>query len=76
MIIVSDLSPISGLVSDEFVKKILRRFGKIAQTLVLDGCHRLTGNVLKTIATSPSLRSVSLKWCHQNYICILVRLFF
>ena len=72
VIIVSVLSPIIY----EFLKMILRRFGKIAPILVLDRCHRFTGNVLKTIATLPSIRSVSLKWCHKNYICILVRLSF
>ncbi len=61
----ADLSSISGLISDEFLKRICSRFGKIAQTLVLDGCHRITGKVFSTIAASLSLRSISLKWCNH-----------
>jgi hypothetical protein len=62
VIFVSDLSPISGLISDEFLKRICRRFGKIVQSLVLDGCHRITGKVLCSIAVMPSLSCISLKW--------------
>jgi hypothetical protein len=63
LIFVSDLSPISGMISDDFLKKICYRLGKPARTLVLDGCHRITGKVLSTIAVLPSLQSISLKWC-------------
>lgn len=63
MIFVSDLSPISGLITDDSLKKICCRLGKPARTLVLDGCHLITGKVLSTIAVLPSLRSISLKWC-------------
>jgi hypothetical protein len=63
LIFVSDLSPISGVISDEFLKKICWRLGKTAHTLVLDGCHRITGKVLSAIAVLPSLRGISLKWC-------------
>ena len=66
LIFVSDLSPISGLICDEFLKKICRQFGKKAQSLVLDGCHRITGKVLSTIAVLPSLRFISLKWCNDT----------
>ena len=75
LIFVSDLSPISGLISDEFVKKIFHQFGKIVTHLILDGCHRLTGKILNTIATSPSLRSVSLKWSWPFFLHSLRRAF-
>ena len=58
----ADLSPISGLVSDDVVRNIVKKFGKILTSLILDGCHLLTAEVLHAIASATSLRGISFKW--------------
>ena len=61
-IVASDLSPISGLISDDALKHILHRFRLVVGTLILDGCHRITGESLAVIADS-TLQNASFKWC-------------
>ena len=62
VIVASDLSPISGLISDDALKQIFHRFKLIVTTLILDGCHRITGKSLAVIEDS-KLQNASFKWC-------------
>jgi hypothetical protein len=50
------------LISDDALKHIFHRFKLIVETLILDGCHRITGKSLAVIGNS-TLQNASFKWC-------------